>query len=92
VQDIDPRLLRLMNSQTLLYPLQDRAALPPWEGFSHTRCSGLPRHDRLLTQLIVAQQSLADRLERVEHTIDRGGGVISSTRPPRGTDPHLPSG
>ena len=36
--------------------------------------SGYLRHDRMLTQVIVQQQSLSERMIRVENTVDGRGG------------------
>ena len=35
--------------------------------------SGYLRHDRLLTEVIVQQQAQAERMERLERTLDGGG-------------------
>ena len=37
--------------------------------------SGYLRHDRMLTQVIVQQQSLSERMIRVESTLDGRGGL-----------------
>ena len=35
--------------------------------------SGYLRHDRLLTEVIVQQQAQAERMERIESTLEGGG-------------------
>ena len=35
--------------------------------------SGFLRHDRLLTEVIVQQQAQAERMERIERTLEGGG-------------------